>query len=163
MATNIFIDGKDGTTGLRIFDRLAGRADVNLITLEESRRKDPAARQECIHAADVAILCLPDAAARESVALAQEKRVCGGFQHAFLLRKGRFQPGRLLQIPGKSSRGSDSRVREIRQNAACEAGGVRQQDDDQHQRQRGAEGAPQPSQQRFHSIPPSMTSRGTMA
>ena len=71
MATNIFIDGKDGTTGLRIFDRLADRADVNLITLEESRRKDPAARQECIHAADVAILCLPDAAARESVALAQ--------------------------------------------------------------------------------------------
>lgn len=71
MATTIFIDGKDGTTGLRIFDRLADRADVNLITLEESRRKDPAARQECIHAADVAILCLPDAAARESVALAQ--------------------------------------------------------------------------------------------
>ena len=71
MATNIFIDGMDGTTGLRIFDRLADRADVNLITLEESRRKDPAARQECIHAADVAILCLPDAAARESVALAQ--------------------------------------------------------------------------------------------
>ncbi|MGN1020869.1 MAG: N-acetyl-gamma-glutamyl-phosphate reductase [Aristaeellaceae bacterium] len=74
MATTIFIDGKDGTTGLRIFDRLAGRADVNLITLEESRRKDPAARQECLHAADVAILCLPDAAARESVALAQGSR-----------------------------------------------------------------------------------------
>ena len=71
MATTIFIDGKEGTTGLRIFDRLADRADVNLITLEESRRKDPAARQECIHTADVAILCLPDAAARESVALAQ--------------------------------------------------------------------------------------------
>ncbi|MGN0747830.1 MAG: N-acetyl-gamma-glutamyl-phosphate reductase [Aristaeellaceae bacterium] len=71
MATTIFIDGKDGTTGLRIFDRLAGRADVSLITLEESRRKDPAARKECLHAADVAILCLPDAAARESVALAQ--------------------------------------------------------------------------------------------
>ncbi len=71
MAVTVFIDGKEGTTGLRIFDRLASRSDLQLLTLPEERRKDTAARQEAIHAADVAILCLPDAAARESVALAE--------------------------------------------------------------------------------------------
>lgn len=71
MAVTVFIDGKEGTTGLRIFDRLAQRSDLQLLTLPEEQRKDVAARQEAIHAADVAILCLPDAAARESVALAE--------------------------------------------------------------------------------------------
>ncbi|MBQ8654211.1 MAG: N-acetyl-gamma-glutamyl-phosphate reductase [Clostridia bacterium] len=71
MAHTIFIDGKDGTTGLRIFDRLSARPDVTVITLDEARRKDPDARRGCIHAADIAILCLPDAAARESVELAR--------------------------------------------------------------------------------------------
>lgn len=71
MAVTVFIDGKEGTTGLRIFDRLAQRSDLQLLTLPEERRKDSAARQEALHAADVAILCLPDAAARESVVLAE--------------------------------------------------------------------------------------------
>ncbi|MBR1837699.1 MAG: N-acetyl-gamma-glutamyl-phosphate reductase [Kiritimatiellae bacterium] len=65
----IFIDGSAGTTGLRIRDRLAGRADVSLVTLPEELRKDPAARAEALNAADVAFLCLPDAAAVEAVAL----------------------------------------------------------------------------------------------
>ena len=69
MAWTVFIDGKEGTTGLRIFDRLAERGEFSLLTLPEE--KDADARREAIHAADIAILCLPDAAARESVALAE--------------------------------------------------------------------------------------------
>ncbi len=65
----IFIDGSAGTTGLRIQERLAGRTDITLITLPEALRKDVDARRAALNAADVAILCLPDAAARESVSL----------------------------------------------------------------------------------------------
>ena len=75
MATKVFIDGKEGTTGLRIYDRLSGRGDVTLLTLPEELRKDPKSRQECLHEAELAILCLPDAAARESVALSEGSRV----------------------------------------------------------------------------------------
>ena len=71
MALKVFIDGKEGTTGLRIYERLATRPDLELLTLPEELRKDPAARKEAIHAADIAVLCLPDAAAKESVALAE--------------------------------------------------------------------------------------------
>ena len=71
----VFIDGKEGTTGLRIFERLEGRNDLTVLTLPEDKRKDPAARQACLHEADIAILCLPDAAAKESVQLAQGSKV----------------------------------------------------------------------------------------
>lgn len=64
---SVFIDGRNGTTGLRIADRLAGRGDINLLTLPEERRKDAAARRELLNSCDVAILCLPDDAAREAV------------------------------------------------------------------------------------------------
>ena len=74
MALTVFIDGKEGTTGLRIFERLATRPDLTLLTLPEEKRKDPAARKEAIHASDIAVLCLPDAAAKESVALAEGSR-----------------------------------------------------------------------------------------
>ena len=67
--TKIFIDGSAGTTGLRIADRLADRPDLDIIRLPEERRKDAAARKEALNAADIAFLCLPDAAAREAVAL----------------------------------------------------------------------------------------------
>ncbi|WP_375391746.1 N-acetyl-gamma-glutamyl-phosphate reductase [uncultured Sphingomonas sp.] len=69
MTVCVFIDGAAGTTGLEIADRLAGRTDLSLLTLEDARRKDPAARREALNDADVAILCLPDDAAREAVAL----------------------------------------------------------------------------------------------
>lgn len=65
----VFIDGSAGTTGLRIRERLAGRNDIALITLPEELRKDIAARAEALNAADVAFLCLPDAAAIEAVSL----------------------------------------------------------------------------------------------
>ena len=64
--TKIFIDGREGTTGLRIQQRLEGRRDLELLTLPDALRKDPDARREKINAADVVFLCLPDAAARES-------------------------------------------------------------------------------------------------
>lgn len=71
MSLKVFIDGKEGTTGLRIFERIATRPDIEVLTLPEALRKDPASRKEAIHAADIAVLCLPDAAAKESVALAE--------------------------------------------------------------------------------------------
>lgn len=67
----VFIDGGAGTTGLRIVERLSVREDVELLTLPEETRKDPAARKEMINQADVVFLCLPDDAARESVALVE--------------------------------------------------------------------------------------------
>ena len=69
--TKVFIDGSAGTTGLRIADRLATRQDITLITLPDALRKDPDARKKAIHSADIVFLCLPDAAAREAVALAE--------------------------------------------------------------------------------------------
>lgn len=69
--TKIFIDGSAGTTGLRIRDRLYVREDLQLLTLPEELRKDPAARRDAMAQADVTFLCLPDAAAREAVALAE--------------------------------------------------------------------------------------------
>ena len=71
MATRIFIDGAVGTTGLEIRARLAGRSEFDLIVLDDASRKDEAARREALHAADIAILCLPDDAAKAAVRLAQ--------------------------------------------------------------------------------------------
>ena len=65
----IFIDGSAGTTGLRIFERLSSRTDITLLTLPEEERKDPASRARALNTADIAILCLPDVAAREAVSL----------------------------------------------------------------------------------------------
>ena len=69
MTAKIFIDGEAGTTGLQIRERLAARQDLTLLSIPDARRKDPAARAEFLNAADVAILCLPDDAAKESAAL----------------------------------------------------------------------------------------------
>ena len=71
--TKIFIDGSQGTTGLKIFDRLAKREDIELITLPEEKRKDTNARKEALNSADIAFLCLPDDAARESVSLIENE------------------------------------------------------------------------------------------
>lgn len=65
----VFIDGSAGTTGLRIRERLANRHDIELTVLPEALRKDPAARRDALNAADVAFLCLPDAAAVEAVGM----------------------------------------------------------------------------------------------
>ena len=65
--TKVFIDGSSGTTGLRIYDRLSARDDIELITLTEENRKDLSARCEALTSADAAFLCLPDVASREII------------------------------------------------------------------------------------------------
>ncbi|KEQ54462.1 N-acetyl-gamma-glutamyl-phosphate reductase [Sphingobium chlorophenolicum] len=72
--TKIFIDGGVGTTGLEINERLAGRPELSIITLDEDKRKDAGARRDALNAADIVILCLPDDAAREAVALIDNGR-----------------------------------------------------------------------------------------
>jgi N-acetyl-gamma-glutamyl-phosphate reductase len=69
MKPKIFIDGREGTTGLQIFDRLGGRADIDLLIIDEARRKELSERKKLINEADLVFLCLPDEAARESVSL----------------------------------------------------------------------------------------------
>ena len=71
MRPKIYIDGKDGTTGLQIYDRLAARSDIELLLIDEDKRKDPAERKKLMAEADIVFLCLPDAAAVEAVALAE--------------------------------------------------------------------------------------------
>ena len=70
--TKVFIDGRSGTTGLRIYERLAERKDLEMIILTEELRKDPEAKKEAFAKADIAFLCLPDAAAIEAAGLAGE-------------------------------------------------------------------------------------------
>jgi N-acetyl-gamma-glutamyl-phosphate reductase len=69
MNVNVFIDGGAGTTGLEIRERLSGRSDVTLVTLDEAVRKNSTARKQALNDADFVILCLPDDAAREAVAM----------------------------------------------------------------------------------------------
>jgi len=73
--TNIFIDGKEGTTGLQIYERLSLRKDIQLITLAENERKDPSKRKEALNSCDIAFLCLPDAAAIEAAAMVENPLV----------------------------------------------------------------------------------------
>lgn len=75
MKPKIFIDGKEGTTGLQIFERLGGRTDIELMLLSEELRKDVQARKEMINNADLVFLCLPDDAAREAVKLVENPEV----------------------------------------------------------------------------------------
>ena len=67
----VYIDGKEGTTGLQIYDRLAGRQDIELLLIDEGKRKDAAERKKLMNAADLVFLCLPDAAAVEAVELVE--------------------------------------------------------------------------------------------
>ncbi|MDD5189738.1 MAG: N-acetyl-gamma-glutamyl-phosphate reductase [Dehalococcoidales bacterium] len=76
MKKTVFIDGQHGTTGLKIHERLAKRADIELVSLPEAARKDPSAKQKLLNAVDIVFLCLPDDAARESVSLITNKSVC---------------------------------------------------------------------------------------
>ena len=71
----VFIDGSAGTTGLRIFERLSARQDLELVTLPDDLRKDPQARKQALNSCDVAFLCLPDAAAIEAVSLIENDAV----------------------------------------------------------------------------------------
>lgn len=73
MAKKVFIDGKAGTTGLRIYERLEKFQGIELISLSDEKRKDRECRKEALNSADIAFLCLPDDAARESVSLIENE------------------------------------------------------------------------------------------
>ncbi|MBR4554141.1 MAG: N-acetyl-gamma-glutamyl-phosphate reductase [Ruminococcus sp.] len=75
MSVKVYIDGKEGTTGLQIFERFAGRSDLEILLIDEDKRKDVNERKKLINASDITFLCLPDAAAVEAVALADNPDV----------------------------------------------------------------------------------------
>jgi len=125
----IFIDGQAGTTGLRIEQRLRDREDITLLTLPEALRKDPAARRDMLGAADAAILCLPDAAAREAAAWADPGTIVIDASTAHRIEPGwaygfpelgpafyaRIQAGRRIAVPGCHAGGFVALVRPLTQ------------------------------------------------
>ena len=111
----VFIDGSAGTTGLRIYERLAAREDISLLTLTDDKRKDPAARREMLNTADVAFLCLPDDAAREAVAMLENPDTvvldtstahrtqsgwCYGFPELSAEREAAVRKAKRIAVPG---------------------------------------------------------------
>lgn len=74
MRPKVFIDGQEGTTGLQIYERLGGREDIELLRIDPEKRKDAQERKKLLNDADLVFLCLPDAAAREAVALIENDR-----------------------------------------------------------------------------------------
>ncbi len=114
MKKTVFIDGAAGTTGLRIHERLAEREDISLLILPEEKRKDTAARREVLNAADIAFLCLPDAAAAEAVSLIENEhtvvidtstahRTAPGWEYGFPElsgRRERIAAARRIANPG---------------------------------------------------------------
>ena len=111
--TKVFIDGSAGTTGLRIRERLADRKDIELAAIPEALRKDPAARKDALNAADVAFLCLPDAAAKEAAAMIESDtavidtstahRTAEGWTYGFAELAGqreKIAAGRRIANPG---------------------------------------------------------------
>ena len=115
MAKKIFIDGKAGTTGLRIFERLEDFKGIEIITLSEEKRKDIAARKEALNSADIAFLCLPDDAARESVSLIDNENTvvidtstahrtdenwAYGFPELSVSHREKIKNGKRIAVPG---------------------------------------------------------------
>lgn len=112
--TSVFIDGSAGTTGLRIRERLASRADLSVSVLPDDLRKDVSARRDALNAADVAFLCLPDAAAVESAGLVENPdtvvidtstahRTADGWEYGFpelAGRRGRIAAAKRIANPG---------------------------------------------------------------
>ncbi|MBV8500173.1 MAG: N-acetyl-gamma-glutamyl-phosphate reductase [Paucibacter sp.] len=76
MAFKVYVDGQEGTTGLRINDYLAARSDIEVLRIDADKRKDPAERARLLNAADVAFLCLPDAASREAASMITNPNTC---------------------------------------------------------------------------------------
>lgn len=115
MKTKVFIDGSEGTTGLRINERFEKRDDIELLHITPELRKDPEERKKMIHASDITFLCLPDAAARESVALAENEDVviidtstahrtqegwAYGFPELSEAHKTAIRQGKRIAVPG---------------------------------------------------------------
>ncbi len=133
----LYIDGQEGTTGLEIAQRLEGRDDIVRITIDPDKRKDPAARAACLNAADIAILCLPDAAAREAVAMIENPRTrvldastahrtapdwVYGFPELMPGQRQRIAKASRVANPGCYATGFISLVKPLRQAGILEAG-----------------------------------------
>lgn len=121
--TKVFIDGSAGTTGLRIADRLKKRSDIELITLPDADRKDPKKRKEAVNFADICFLCLPDEAAKETVAMVENPdttvidtstahRVSPDFVYGFpeVIGRGRIKNSKRIANPGCHATGFISLV-----------------------------------------------------
>ena len=115
MVSKIFIDGEAGTTGLQIRDRLAGRGDLEIVSIAQDKRKDQDERKRLLNLADVAILCLPDEAAKEAVAMIENTttrvidastafRVATGWTYGFpemdAVQRGMIVGSRRVSNPG---------------------------------------------------------------
>ena len=121
MKPKVFIDGKEGTTGLQIYDRLSGRDDITLLQLEDGKRKDAGERKDRINSADLVFLCLPDEAARESVSLIEN----GNTRVIDASTAHRTDPGWAYGFPelSKGQRGRIAGARRVA-NPGCHATGV---------------------------------------
>lgn len=115
MKTKIFIDGSEGTTGLRIHERFEKRDDIELLQISSELRKDESERRRLINESDVTFLCLPDTAAREAVALVENENVCiidastahrteegwaYGFPELSEQHRAAIQKGKRISVPG---------------------------------------------------------------
>ena len=135
--TKIFIDGSQGTTGLKIFDRLSGREDIELITLSEELRKDTAARKTALNSADIAFLCLPDDAAIEAVSLIENDntvvidtstahRTNEGWAYGFPELSGeleaKLKSSKRIAVPGCYASGFIALVKPLVDNGFIDAG-----------------------------------------
>lgn len=122
MSYKIFIDGRHGTTGLKIDERLSGRSEIEILAIPEAQRKDPAVKAEYINAADVVFLCLPDAASRESVSLLAPDNTHTRFLDASTAH--RTHPDWVYGLP-ELNRGQRERVRNAQKVAVpgCHASG----------------------------------------
>lgn len=113
--TKIFIDGSEGTTGLRIHERFEGREDIELLPIDPEKRKEPAERKRLINQSDITFLCLPDDAARESVSFVENENVkmidtstahrteegwAYGFPELSASHRQKIREGKRIAVPG---------------------------------------------------------------
>ncbi len=121
----VFIDGREGTTGLRIQSRLECREDIELLIIPEEKRKDPAERKKYLNACDIAFLCLPDAAAVEAVSMIENENVrvidastahrtnprwVYGFPELFVGGHQKVQSAKRVAVPGCHASGFNALV-----------------------------------------------------
>lgn len=125
MKTKIFIDGSEGTTGLRIHERFEGRDDIELLSIASELRKDTVERKRLINESDITFLCLPDAAAREAVSLIENEKVriidtstahrtekgwAYGFPELSVAHREAIRNGKRVAVPGCHATGFISLV-----------------------------------------------------